>query len=211
MGDMSDVRMGGVCGEADYTTILNCSNIGSVSCAASDMQMCVMGGVCGETGDVSILNCSNSGAVTCYNASSREPRDMAELKVGGVVGGCVGTIENCFNSGEVSSDCHGSYAEGVGGVCGYSSNSVSNCYYDKDVCPNEGSGTSDDLVPSTGLTTAQCKAATGTDGALVDLLNGYITENPDSTVNWKKWSNKAGSYPKFASPFATPFCIYGGG
>ena len=61
-------------------------------------------------------------------------------------------------------------------MCGYNWSSVSDCYYDNKICTVGGVNGSDKSDPATGLTTEQCKAATGTTDALVDKLNGYMDE-----------------------------------
>ena len=107
-------NVGGVCGKNNEGTIENCYNTAAVTGGR------YVGGVCGANGsenDSKILNCYNTGNVSGNSG------------VGGVCGANgVGTIKDCYNAGEVSGN------ENVGAVCGNNSNTVTNCYYDTDIC-----------------------------------------------------------------------------
>ena len=134
---------GGVCG-VNYGELQNCSNSSTVI----GNQYKGKGGVCGDNGDINIKgtvrNCKNTGSVrgpapldgvcgnnygtikNCFNEGSVS----VTVKSGGVGGVCgvnrvYGTIESCYNTGSVS----GQYSVSVGGVCGYDSYYIKNCYY----------------------------------------------------------------------------------
>ena len=97
---------GGVCG-MNYGTVRDCKNTGSVRGPST------IGGVCGFNNSGKIENCFNEGIVS-----------GTDRNIGGVCGSnSYGTITNCFNEGTVS----GKYY--VGGVCGDSYGSTTNCYY----------------------------------------------------------------------------------
>lgn len=84
------------------------------------------GGICGRGVSITITNCYSTGEVRSSGSNSY---------VGGICGYCISisdspvTITNCYNIGEVSG-----LGDHVGGVCGSSSSSssncvISNCYY----------------------------------------------------------------------------------
>ena len=115
---------GGICGEADYyCSITNCHNTGMINCAVYDA-----GGICGIAYEnCSITNCYNTGTVTC---------DVEDA--GGICGyaydNC--TIINCYNTGTISS------VSSVGGICGYTYNncSITNCHNTGSVNSEYGAG-----------------------------------------------------------------------
>ena len=125
--------VGGVCGY-NRGTVTNCYNTGNVAGSSK------VGGVCGENSGT-VTNCYNTGSVTggsevggvcgynrgtvsnCYNSGSVTGTDI--WFIGGVCGGnAFGNVTNCYNTGSVTGT--GDY---VGGVCGYNSATVTNCYY----------------------------------------------------------------------------------
>ena len=134
---------GGVCG-VNHGELQNCSNSSTVIGNKDKGK----GGVCGDNGDINIKgtvrNCKNTGSVrgsaplggvcgnnygtikNCFNEGSVS----VTVKSGGVGGVCgvnrvYGTIESCYNTGSIS----GQYSVSVGGVCGYDSYYINNCYY----------------------------------------------------------------------------------
>ena len=141
IGEVSGTGVGGVVGEnSGGSTVENCYNTGKVSGNSNQV-----GGVVGYNSGT-VKNCYNTGTVTgtddyaggvvglndgnvtgCYNTGSvKGPDSVSGSYVGGVVGYNIrGTVENCYNIGEVSGNSY------VGGVVGYndSSASVANCYY----------------------------------------------------------------------------------
>ena len=127
-------QVGGVCGE-NFGTVTNCYNTGSVTGSY------YVGGLCGANYSTTVTNCYNTGSVTgnddnvgglcganygtvtnCYNTGNVTGNDY----VGGVCGINVqdGTEANCYNTGSVTGT-----GSDVGGVCGYSGRTVTNCYY----------------------------------------------------------------------------------
>ena len=134
---------GGVCG-VNHGELQNCSNSSTII----GNKYKGKGGVCGDNGDINIKgtvrNCKNTGSVrgsaplggvcgnnygTIKNCFNEGPVSVT-VKSGGVGGVCgvnrvYGTIESCYNTGSVS----GQYSVSVGGVCGYDSYYITNCYY----------------------------------------------------------------------------------
>ena len=99
--------VGGVCGQNNRATVGKSYNTNTVSGGGS------VGGVCGDN--------SNNGTVNgCYNTGNVSGTGF---NVGGVCGYNSNTLENSFNTGDVSGD------DKVGGVCGLNGGTVKNCYY----------------------------------------------------------------------------------
>ena len=134
--------VGGVCGfncGTNYATIENCYNTGTVSGTEE------IGGVCGYNDyNGTIQNCYNTGAVS------------GSKDIGGMCGNnnYSGTIKNCYNTGSVSGN--GETSSAIGGVCGYrQGGTITNCYYNKDICTVGGINGEDKEGSATGLTTEQ--------------------------------------------------------
>ena len=196
---------GGVCGCNDYGTIENCYNTGEVSGTGTSTDGAGYdGGVCGRnTG--TIENCYNTGEVSgiygfvyaggvcgangnsatiinCYNTGDVSGTSSYGFAYAGGVCGVndYGTIENCYNTGEVSGT--GTSTDGAGydgGVCGWNTGTIENCYFlfgtaDKAVSIN--SGTVDNVEEKS----AEAFAS----GEVAWLLNEPQTEKP-----WGQGSN----------------------
>ncbi len=142
-------------GEGCQSQIISCANLGDVTANYKSV-----GGLTGgSNGGGVIRNSYNRGTVSCTNS---------EAYVGGLVGyvgysdsGEKDTVDNCYNSGEVSGDGY------IGVVVGCSlSANVSSCYYDKTKGEPIGYSYDDSeiVVPYTSLST------------LVTDLNSYATE-----------------------------------
>ena len=105
--------VGGIAGDASYfSTIRNCYNTGSVS---GNNQV---GGIAGSAYfSTSIKNCYNTGSVIGSAGSAS--------RVGGIAGRASerATITNCYNTGSVSGSRY------VGGIAGYASSTIRNCYW----------------------------------------------------------------------------------
>lgn len=98
-------NVGGIAGYSDGS-ITNCYNEGSVSGNNS------VGGIAGKNeGSASIKDCHNTGSVS------------GEYEIGGIAGESVGTIEDCYNIGDVSST-----SSFVGGIVGSGWKDITNCY-----------------------------------------------------------------------------------
>ena len=160
------IGVGGVCGENKGGTVSNCYNTGAVS------EGNLVGGICGDNsrGSDGISTVKNS-----YNTGSVNGNEG----VGGVCGLSDGSIiTNCYNTGEVSGNsnvggvCGANILSGdnaditscynigkvsgktaIGGVCGSNENgTVTNCYYNKNVCTAGGINGEDVEGSATGLT-----------------------------------------------------------
>ena len=113
-GSVSGSRdyVGGVMG-GNEGTVENCYNTGAVSGLDSGTGNRV-GGVVGDNGG-NVENCYNTGTVNVIGNSSA---------VGGVVGrNQGGSVQNCYNTGTVTGT-----DDYVGGVVGWNSGNVTNCY-----------------------------------------------------------------------------------
>ena len=128
------LHFGGIVGclsSSTYEVIVkNCANYGSVSNKGTS-KYSYIGGIVGYSHEsaselISIQNCFNYGTITNNNTKS------SFQYTGGIIGFADYThVENCVNSGKVTS----SYSSGyIGGIAGYVSffSQVSNCYWDKD-------------------------------------------------------------------------------
>jgi len=110
--------VGGICGYADNSQIINCVNKSVISSRVNNSHI---GGLCGYIASGKIENCSNLGEI---NTSS------LECEVGGIVGTSYGIITNCENKATITgSDMKRSSGTScLAGICGYQKNSnIYNC------------------------------------------------------------------------------------
>ena len=136
-----------------------------------------LGCVCGYNKGT-IENCASL-------ASIQNGNFFEKAHLGSIVGGNEGgTVKNCYfydRTGQLSA---------CGSIIGEGS-TITNCYYD--------SGMTDVAEANgvTGLATAKMKAAADTDGALVDLLNGYKESDayPERFIAWDVNAAKNAGYP----------------
>ena len=148
--------VGGVCG-AKYGAVENCYSASTVSGTDS------VGGVCGNNFYGSLLNCYNTGTVI-----------GTRYYIGGVCGILnEGKIENCYSTGTVS----GSSEPSVGGVCGLSFDTITNCYFDSNKCEKIAVGRNKGTVEKTEGKTAEQFAS----GEVAYLLNRGVT---NGTQKW---------------------------
>ncbi len=192
-GSVSGYRhVGGIVGYAYNATISNCYNNATVTC--SDQRV---GGVAGYAGSCKITSCYNSGDVT-------SPNNTNGIGIGGIIGFDDGTstVVSCYNSGDVTGV--GYRIGGIVGHFNGGSATVKYCYNSGAVTRTIGSGYVAGLVGNTLGSTLECSySLTGssanlyctssdaptiiepveemsleemTDGTLLDLLNGYVTE-----------------------------------
>lgn len=112
-------RSGAIAGMAyPGVKITNCKNGASVE------GMKYIGGIvgyAGKTGDASVVieNCENTGAiVTNANRTASGPSSYTypAAEIGGIAGQIAGRIENCKNSGDITSST--TYAQDLGGITG---------------------------------------------------------------------------------------------
>ena len=143
------VYAGGIVGVANYATITNCYNTGSVS-ATSTSAHSFAGGIVGHADEnTTITDCYNTGSVSaddytggitgyaydiaisgCYNTGSITATATADYdtNVGGIVGeaNCT-TITNCYNTGNVTATASYTYSGGIAGGAN-STTTIINCY-----------------------------------------------------------------------------------
>ena len=182
-------RVGGVCGEK-YGTMENCYSASTVSGANA------VGGVCGDNcGSSQLINCYNTGAVNCSVSGG--------WYIGGVCGILnSGTIQNCYSTGTVS----GSHTS-VGGVCGQTQGTISNCYFDSSKCDKNAVGViyNGTVEKTEGKTTNQFAS-----GEVAYLLNGEKSESTaESPLAWyqniDRDSETADTYPVLDSNHGTVY------
>ena len=150
-------NLGGIVG-TNYGTIENCLFKGSLT--VSLQYAMSAGGIAGRSQSATsvIRGCVNLGSI--HNACTSYAQD---LKTGGIVGYTYGTVESCYNMGQISAVLSGANgtltSNGIGGVIGiaYSGSTVRNVY-------NAGS--------VTGPSTAQ-----GTPGAIIGTNNSTDVTN----------------------------------
>ena len=166
--------VGGVCGFYSGDRLTNCYHTGTVSGSS------YVGGVCGESFSIPITNCYNTGAVSGSSV------------VGGVCGfNNGGRLTNCYSIGEVTATGVDAY---VGGVCGRSGGTITNCYYDSTVYSGNAVGYNSGTVSENvlGKTTAKFNS-----GEVAYLLSQGCTIY-DTTYDGSIWGqdlSTTDSYP----------------
>lgn len=112
----------GIIGYSDHSEISNCTNSGAVSGFAT------VGGIVGKMGGGSIVSCKNTATVKASKARDIDGVNGAYL--GGIAGWAGGNVNNCYNSGTVTTETSWGNSNIVGGIVGYLVNgkTVSYCY-----------------------------------------------------------------------------------
>ena len=131
LGNIDGCEVGGIAGSFSDGKISNCYNVGNLSSIGHwnryASSVTYVGGIAGGLyqypSDACVENCYNTGRIMC-EADSDEVRCI----VGGIVGNAEGTkyIIACYNTGNV--ECTGAKGIKVGGILGYCSMDVNNCY-----------------------------------------------------------------------------------
>lgn len=133
----SYAAVGGICGSAvEGSMVTRSYNTGTIDANAE--RIAYIGGICGWTEIVYSVEESDSETVDkgntikqCYNTG-----DLYSVSVypvmGGICGGneCGMIISECYNAGNIYSSFDNIEEYDIGGICGYSSYDVSNCYWD---------------------------------------------------------------------------------
>ena len=105
--------------------------ISGLHCSVSSGDVAGLFGVIGSSGVVKNVGIADSSVVATTGQ---------DAYAGGVCGWNTGTIQNCYNTGEVSGTGTSSYGHVyAGGVCGWNTGTIENCYNTGDV---SGTGTS---------------------------------------------------------------------
>jgi hypothetical protein len=119
--------IGGICGSAEQSDILNCWNSASIALdvpfTTSSSSSLYVGGICGTAFGVNIFNCYNTGSFfSSYPTFSQ---------IGGICGGATNytSISGCYNTGDISASSIVSYDSSVGGICGqFDFLEIANCF-----------------------------------------------------------------------------------
>lgn len=177
---------GGLCG-INNGTIINCTNKVEVDVYGA----LICGGICGRNAATGkIVNCLNnasiSGGIGAGGICGRNDGKIQNCVNNGAVstGGicatnfATGTLENCFSTGAVRENA------GIGFVFGNDFSLVNNCFH-KDDSGSDKFSLSDELM----------RAESGTEGALIDRLNGYKDESGNYPADWLTWAKEEGGYP----------------
>lgn len=109
------VYAGGIAGISQTCDIRDCYNLSTVSAKAASTEYADAGGIVGDSSGTTISGCYNKGKIT-----------------GGFAGGIVGyasatTISDCYNTESVAGNNNALMCR-AGGIVGYASGGVSECY-----------------------------------------------------------------------------------
>ena len=194
--------VGGVVGD-NGGTVKNCYNTGSVSGSE------YVGGVVGEnSGSSTVENCYNTGAVSGgegvggvvgYNVGPvKNCRNIGEVSGNNYVGGVVGDndggrVENCYNTGSVTSSVTSSGSP-VGGVVGYnrSGGSVTNSYNTGEVSGLDSGSDVGGVVGYNSSTVKNCYN-TGTVTGPSTNVGGVVGDNRGPVENCYNTGNISGN------------------
>ena len=188
--------VGGVVGYANYSTVTNCYNTGSVSGSGGYVS-----GIVGNTYSSSVTNCYSTGVVT-GNSSY----------VGGVVGYTNSSaVTNCYNTGNITGD-----GVRVGGVAGYvSSSAVTNCYNTGNITGGSNVGGVVGYVSSYVTITNCYNTGTVTGSEYVGGVVGYVYYSSTVTncynagaVDGDSYTGGVVGYVDYSSTVTN--CYYGG-
>ena len=132
-GFLFSVELGGICGSASSSTIINCANqagISTYSYSSNGLATSAhIGGICGEAiGGCNISFCNNTGNIQC---STTPTYAAGTYYSGGICGlSTNNNINQCSNTGGVSASCSTAYCTAcAGGICGFVSGTpIKNCY-----------------------------------------------------------------------------------
>ena len=129
------------------STIIDCYHTGSVVAHSSGAYSRYSGGIVGfaNSNSFSITNCYNTGDLTTSSGNN-----YGSNISGGIIGAGRGILSNCYNTGDIiangynggivgqvtggtftCTNCYntGSMSNNGGGIVGYGSHNISNCYY----------------------------------------------------------------------------------
>lgn len=162
----------GIIGYSDHSDISGCTNSGAVSGFAT------VGGIVGKMGGGSIVSCKNTATVKASKARDIDgDGNLDGAYLGGIAGWIAGNVNNCYNSGTVTTETSWGNSNIVGGIVGFLVNgkTVSYCYNSGNVVGSDNIG---GIVGINNGTVSYCYQ----DGALNDLYLGtspsnFITSN----------------------------------
>lgn len=172
----------GIIGYSDHSEISNCTNSGAVSGFAT------VGGIVGKMGGGSIVSCKNTATVKASKARDIDGVNGAYL--GGIAGWIAGNVNNCYNSGTVTTETSWGNSNIVGGIVGYLVNgkTVSYCYNSGTIVGSSQIGGIIGYLPGAFTTVTYCYHS----GKINSVWNennvakgslGYIIGNATSVLN----------------------------
>ena len=137
---------GGIVGSSGWK-ISTCYNKGDISASVSASSSSSLsssssayvyaGGIAGDSRDIS--NCYSIGNIYASLSISSSPSSSEKAYAGGIVGHGHGTINNCYNTGDINASAIATYFDAyAGGIEGYGSSTISDCYNTGDICANTG-------------------------------------------------------------------------
>ncbi len=173
-------NVGGIAGEFNGSgkAVTNASNSGEINSGNT------AAGIVGKLTAGNISKSNNSGKVTASVATTLSSSDGAFL--GGIAGWASGNINNCYNTGEITTVTVFDSSNNVGGIAGYlvSGKTVSYCYNVGQVEGSSNVGGIIGCLPGARTTVTFCYQ----DGNIHNLWNdkrssiGYITGNNDTKI-----------------------------
>lgn len=173
-------NVGGIAGEFNGSgkAVTNASNSGEINSGNT------AAGIVGKLTAGNISKSNNSGKVTASVATTLSSSDGAFL--GGIAGWASGNINNCYNTGEITTVTVFDSSNNVGGIAGYlvSGKTVSYCYNVGQVEGSSNVGGIIGCLPGAITTVTFCYQ----DGNIHNLWNdkrssiGYITGNNDTKI-----------------------------
>lgn len=172
----------GIIGYSDHSDISGCTNSGAVSGFAT------VGGIVGKMGGGSIVSCKNTATVKASKARDIDGDNGAYL--GGIAGWIAGNVNNCYNSGTVTTETSWGNSNIVGGIVGYlvKGKTVSYCYNSGTIVGSSQIGGIIGYLPGALTTVTYCYHS----GKINSVWNennvakgslGYITGNDTSVLN----------------------------
>lgn len=175
----------GIIGYSDHSDISGCTNSGAVSGFAT------VGGIVGKMGGGSIVSCKNTATVKASKARDIDgDGNLDGAYLGGIAGWIAGNVNNCYNSGTVTTETSWGNSNIVGGIVGYLVNgkTVSYCYNSGTIVGSSQIGGIIGYLPGALTTVTYCYHS----GRINSVWNennvakgslGYITGNDTSVLN----------------------------
>ena len=175
----------GIIGYSDHSEISNCTNSGAVSGFAT------VGGIVGKMGGGSIVSCKNTATVKASKARDIDgDGNLDGAYLGGIAGWIAVNVNNCYNSGTVTTETSWGNSNIVGGIVGYLVNgkTVSYCYNSGTIVGASQIGGIIGYLPGALTTVTYCYHS----GKINSVWNennvakgslGYITGNDTSVLN----------------------------
>lgn len=171
-------NVGGIAGEFNGSgkAVTNASNSGEINSGNT------AAGIVGKLTAGNISKSNNSGKVTASVATTLSSSDGAFL--GGIAGWASGNINNCYNTGEITTVTGFGSSNNVGGIAGYlvSEKTVSYCYNVGQVEGSSNVGGIIGCLPGESTTVTFCYQDGNIHNLRDDSRIGYITGNKDTKI-----------------------------